>query len=207
LKTADGKLGDHIHSNGEHSRVLKIVLLVNATMFVAEVVGSWFFHSVALLGDSMDMLQDALVYALSLYVLDRGPVWKARAALIKGGTMLVLGAGLLTQTVRHAFTGVVPSAEGMGAVGLAALAANACCLFLLYNHRGDDVNLRSTWLCSRNDVISNIGVMVAAVLVSWLGSSWPDILMGGAIATLILSSSVIILREARTEIKKERGSP
>jgi cation diffusion facilitator family transporter len=185
----------------DHIRVLKIVLAVNAAMFVAEAAGGLLFRSVALLGDSMDMFQDALVYAVSLYVLDRSPLWKARAALLKGLIMLLLGVGVLGQTVRHAFTGVVPAAGGMGAIGLAALAANTLCLLLLYKHRGDDLNMRSTWLCSRNDVVANGGVMLAAALVRWLGSPWPDIIVGGAIAVMILGSSIGILREVRRELK------
>lgn len=192
----------------DQARILKIVLAVNAGMFLVEGAAGLLFHSVALLGDSLDMLEDALVYALSLYVLDRGPAWKIRAAFIKGGIMFALGASVLGQTVRHAFSGVIPEAGGMGAIGLLALAANALCLSLLYRHRGDDLNMRSTWLCSRNDVIANVGVMLAAVLVRWLGSPWPDIVMGGAISAMILASSVGILQEARREMKEMgRGTP
>ncbi|MBK8871875.1 MAG: cation transporter [Elusimicrobia bacterium] len=97
--------------------------------------------------------------------------------------------------------GVVPSAGGMGAVGVAALAANALCLLLLYKHKDDDINMRSTWLCSRNDVLANLGVMLAAALVLWLGSPWPDIVIGGVIAAMILISSIGILREALHELK------
>lgn len=194
-------------SHGEgHARVLKIVLLVNLAMFFAEAVGGVLFRSVALLGDSMDMLEDAVVYAVSLYVMDRGPLWKARAAFLKGIVMILLGGGVLVQTIRHAFTGVVPSAGGMGIIGLAAMAANTFCLVLLYKHRSDDINMRSTWLCSRNDVISNVGVMLAAALVRWLGSPWPDVIMGGAIAAMILFSSVGILKEARMELRNEGGN-
>ncbi len=195
------------HRRDDHVRVLKIVLAINLVMFVAEAVGGLFFHSVALLGDSMDMLEDALVYAVSLYVIDRGPLWKARAAFLKGLVMMLLGGGVLAQTIRHAFTGVIPSASGMGIIGLAAMVANTFCLVLLYKHRSDDINMRSTWLCSRNDVIRNVGVMLAAVLVRWLGSPWPDVIMGGAIAAMILFSSVGILKEARRELKYEGGNP
>jgi cation diffusion facilitator family transporter len=183
-------------------RVLKIVLAVNVVMFLAEGAGGLIFRSMALLGDALDMLEDALVYGLSLYVIDRGPRWKARAALIKGVVMLALGAGVLVQTVRHSLSGVVPAAGGMSLVALAALAANAFCLFLLYKHREDDLNMRSTWLCSRNDVIANAGVIAAAVLVRWLGSPWPDISMGAVIAVMILTSSVTLLKEARRELKE-----
>jgi cation diffusion facilitator family transporter len=186
---------------GEQARVLKIVLAVNVVMFLIEGVGGLLFNSVALLGDAMDMLEDALVYALSLYVIDRGPRWKARAALVKGGVMFLLGAGVLLQTIRQAISGVVPVAGGMGMIGFAALVANACCLMLLYKHRGDDLNMRSTWLCSRNDVIANAGVLLAAVLVQWLGSPWPDIAMGGIVAAMILVSSVGLLREVRKELR------
>ncbi len=196
----------HYHHREDHIRVLKIVLAINFVMFVVEAGGGLLFRSVALLGDSMDMLEDALVYALSLYVIDRGPTWKARAAFLKGLVMMLLGGGVLAQTIRHAFIGVVPSAGGMGIIGLAALAANTFCLVLLFKHRSDDINMRSTWLCSRNDVISNVGVMFAAVLVRWLGSPWPDVVVGGAIAAMILFSSVGILKEAHMELKNEGGN-
>lgn len=189
----------------DHIRVLKIVLAVNLAMFIVEAVGGLFFRSVALLGDSMDMLEDALVYAVSLYVMDRSSRWKAGAALGKGLVMLLLGLGVLGQTVHHAFSGVVPSAGGMGAVGVAALAANALCLLLLYKHKDDDINMRSTWLCSRNDVLANLGVMLAAALVLWLGSPWPDIVIGGVIAAMILISSIGILREALHELKEKQA--
>ncbi|MBK7546275.1 MAG: cation transporter [Elusimicrobia bacterium] len=188
----------------DHIRVLKIVLAVNLAMFIVEAVGGLFFRSVALLGDSMDMLEDALVYAVSLYVMDRSSRWKAGAALGKGLVMLLLGLGVLGQTVHHAFSGVVPFAGGMGAVGVAALAANALCLLLLYKHKDDDINMRSTWLCSRNDVLANLGVMLAAALVLWLGSPWPDIVIGGVIAAMILISSIGILREALHELKEKQ---
>ena len=191
---------------GKQIRVLKIVLAVNVVMFIVEAASGWIFHSVGLLGDSMDMLEDALVYALSLYVMDRGPRWKARGALVKGLIMFLLGVFVLGQTISHAFSGVVPAAGGMGAVAFAALAANALCLFLLYKHKGDDLNMRSTWICTRNDVLGNIGVMLAAVLVRWLGSPWPDIITGGAIAAVILSSSIGILKESRNELKHEGGN-
>lgn len=201
---------DHCLSSphrADHIRVLKIVLAINAAMFVIEGVSGFLFRSVGLMGDALDMLEDALVYALSLYVVDRGPRWKARAALIKGAIMLALGAGVLAQTIRHAITGIIPSSGGMSLVGLLALTANATCLFLLFRHKDDDLNMRSTWLCSRNDVIANIGVIFAAFLVRWLHAPWPDIAIGTIIAAMILTSSIGILREARRELKGRQSQP
>jgi cation diffusion facilitator family transporter len=196
-----GALGD------AQARVLKIVLAVNAAMFLAEAAGGLLARSTALLGDSLDMLEDAAVYAVSLYVLRREPRWKTRAARLKGLVMLALGAAVLVQAVLKAFSPAVPDAETMGAVGLLALIANAFCLFLLYKHKGDDLNMRSTWLCSRNDVLANMGVLVAAALVHATGSKWPDVLVGGAIAALILTSSFSVLKEAKIEGKGERRQP
>ncbi len=190
----------------DHIRVLKIVLAVNAAMFVAEGVGAYLFQSVALLGDAMDMLQDSLVYAVTLYVMDRSTRWKAGAALGKGLLMLFLGAWVMGQTIYHAFSGVVPAAQGMGLVGLAALAANTYSLVLLFRHKDDDLNMRSTWLCSRNDVVANVGIMAAAGLVRWTGTPWPDLLMGGGIAAMILVSSFHILRESLHDLRSGRSS-
>jgi Co/Zn/Cd efflux system component len=177
-------------------RVLHAVLWINAAMFLAESIAGLTAHSTALLADSVDMLGDAIVYGFSLYVIGRGIVWQARAALMKGAIMAAFGIGVAVQVAVKLARGLTPGAEVMGAVGLVALAANCLCLFLLWRRRGDDVNMRSVWLCSRNDVVGNIGVLFAALAVSVTGSPWPDIVIGLMVAAVFGRSAVRIVREA-----------
>src|SRR5262249_49055231 len=141
-------------------RILQIVLCVNAAMFLAELGAGLVAHSTALLSDAVDMLGDAIVYGFSLYAVVRGPMWQARAALWKGSIMAVFGLGVLAEVIVKIIQGVLPSAEVIGVVGVVALAANVSCLVLLARHRGADINMRSAWLCSRNDVMANAGVML-----------------------------------------------
>jgi len=179
-----------------HRRVLQVVLWINAAMFLAELAAGLIAHSTALVADSVDMLGDAIVYGFSLYVIGRGPAWQARGALLKGGIMAVFGAGVLVEVVAKLARGLTPEASIMWTVALAALVANGSVLALLSRHRGDDINMRSAWLCSRNDVIANAGVLVAALGVSLSGSAWPDVLIGLAIAALFVLSAVGVIRQA-----------
>jgi Co/Zn/Cd efflux system component len=143
-------------------RVLRIVLWLNAVMFAAEFGAGLVAHSTALLADSVDMLGDAIIYGFSLYAIARGEMWQARAALLKGLIMAAFGIGVLTEVIHKLATGVVPTADIMSVVAIVALAANTVCLWLLSRHRAHDINMRSAWLCSRNDVIANVGVLLAA---------------------------------------------
>lgn len=147
-------------------RVLRIVLAINLALFGVELGAGLLAHSTALLADSMDMLGDAFVYAFSLYVVARGVLWQARAAIVKGAVMAAFGVGVLVEVAHKLAVGVVPTSAVMGGVGGLALAANVACLALLWRRRADDVNLRSAWVCSRNDVTGNVGVLVAAAGVS-----------------------------------------
>jgi Co/Zn/Cd efflux system component len=178
-------------------RILTVVLAVNAVMFVIEIGAAAIAHSTSLFADGMDMLGDALVYALSLWVVGRGPVWQARAAFAKGAAMGAFGAGVALEAASKLLLGVVPTADVIGAVGTLALAANALCLMLLWRRRDDDVNMRSAWLCSRNDVAANVGVLLAAAGVAATGSAWPDIAIGLAIAALFARSALGVVRAAR----------
>jgi Co/Zn/Cd efflux system component len=180
-------------------RVLVAVLTVNAVMFAVELVSGWLAHSAALTADSLDMLGDALIYAMSLYAIGRGPRWEAGLAFAKGGTMLLLGGGVLVQIVLMLVLGHHPHGGWMGGVGALALAANLTCLVLLTHHRHDDINLRSTWTCARNDVLANLGVLLAALGVGLTGTGWPDVLVGTAIAALVMGSSLRVLRDARIQ--------
>ena len=177
-------------------RVVVAVLWINIGMFLLEVTVGLFVHSTALLADSADMLGDALVYGFSLYVIGRGSVWQGRAAMLKGIIMAAFGVGVLSHVAFKTIHGLVPTAEIMGAVGMMALATNFMCLILLWQHRDDDINLRSAWVCSRNDVIGNVGVLLAALGVHLTGSPLPDIVIGLLIATLFVWSAIAIIREA-----------
>ena len=178
------------------SKVLWKVLAINAAMFFVEMTAGILGRSTALLGDSLDMLGDALVYGFSLFAIDRGVRWKARAAILKGMIMLAFGFGVLMEAVIKAFSSIVPSGETMGAIGLLALLANLVSLFLLLPHRHDDINMRSTWICSRNDIIANCGVLLAAAAVTYLESSWPDIAVGSMIAAIFLISAIGVLKDS-----------
>ncbi|HTO58392.1 MAG TPA: cation transporter [Pseudomonadales bacterium] len=184
--------------------VLVAVLSLNALFFVVEAVAGLLASSNALVADSLDMLGDALVYGFSLYVVDRDDFWKARSALLKGLIMAAFGALALTQAAYKTLYPAVPSVPIIGVVGLLALFANATCFALLWRHRSDDVNMRSVWLCSRNDVVANASVLAAAAGVAAFGSQWPDVVVGVAIAALFLRSAATVLRDAMTTTAKQR---
>jgi cation diffusion facilitator family transporter len=179
-----------------HARVLYVVLAINAMMFIVEGTAGWLGHSTSLLADALDMLGDALVYGFSLFVLSRSSRWQASAAVLKGTFMLAFGIGVLAEATYKIANPVMPDTESMGYVGAAALLANLACFALLHRHRSDDLNMSSTWLCSRNDVVANVGVLFAAAASYFLASRWPDILVGVTIAGLFLCSAVSVLREA-----------
>jgi len=183
------------------SATLKIVLGINAVMFVVELTAGLIGGSVSLLADSLDMLGDALVYGFSIYVVARGAKMKARAALFKGGIMAAFGFFVLGQAIYRVIFPHVPLFEAIGAIGLLALAANSVCFMLLWRHRADDINMSSVWLCSRNDIIANVSVLFAAVGVWLTHSGWPDIVVGFALAALFLRSALFVLRGAITELR------
>ena len=185
----------------EHTKVLIIVLVINAVLFIVEATAGLIAHSTALLADSLDMLGDSLVYGLSLCVLWRSAAWKAKAALLKGAIMAAFGIGVLAQGIYKVVMGVVPNAETMGIIGALVLLGNGICYLLLLRHRADDLNMRSTWLCSRNDIIANLSVLVAALGVKVFEASWPDILVGAAIAALFLRSAFSVLQESIGELR------
>lgn len=181
--------------------VLVAVLWINAAMFVLESIAGIIADSSALLADSLDMLGDALVYGFSLYVLARSALWKARAALLKGLIQAAFGIGVLVEVMDKILFGGAPLSGWMAAIGALALAANLICLRLLTSHREQDLNMRSVWLCSRNDVIANAGVLVAAALVYASGSAWPDIIVGALIAALFLKTSANVIAASVGEMK------
>lgn len=177
-------------------RVLVIVLAINLIMFVGEFLAGLLADSAALLADSADNLGDAFVYALSLYVLYRSLRWRAGAAFVKGLIQLGFGLGVALQVVLKALHGAEPIGLAMMGVAAVALVGNLTCFVLLMKHRGDDVNMRSVWLCSRNDVLGNLGVIVAGVTVAGTGRAWPDLVVGGLMAAVFLHTSVQVLSES-----------
>jgi Co/Zn/Cd efflux system component len=177
-------------------RVLIIVMMLNAMMFVLEFSAGLVARSASLMADSVDMLGDALVYAISLYALNRSLRWRAGSALLKGAFILLLGLGVIVEIGVKIFWDVPPASSIMLLFGAMALVANLSCLALLWPYRRHDVNLASTFECSRNDVVANLGVLAAAGLVSASGSAWPDIVVAVAIAFMFLRSSLRVIADA-----------
>ncbi|MDP4538704.1 cation diffusion facilitator family transporter [Qipengyuania sp. DY56-A-20] len=185
----------------DQRRVLVIVLAINAVMFVLEFGAGVIAGSAALMADASDMLGDALVYAVSLYALARSDRWKAGAAMLKGVVILALGIGIAVNVALKIQSGVPPSSTLMLGFGALALVANLVCFRLLTRFRHQDVNMASTWECSRNDLINNTGVILAAVLVWWLASPWPDIVIGSLMALVFLRSAFRVMREAAPQLR------
>ncbi|NNG12774.1 MAG: cation transporter [Halobacteria archaeon] len=180
---------------------LIVVMLLNAGMFVAEFSAGLVAGSTALLADSLDMLADALIYALGLFALGRAAHWRSRVALGSGLFQLALGIGVAGHAMAKVFVDGLPDTGTMGFFGALALVVNTVCFLLLARFRHGDINLRATWICSRNDMIGNVGVLVAAGLVMWLDSMWPDIVIGLLIALVVIRSALRIITEARTELR------
>ncbi|MFZ3072808.1 MAG: cation transporter [Thermodesulfobacteriota bacterium] len=188
---------------GRQGSVLKIVLVINAVMFVVEAYAGLAAHSTALLADSLDMLGDALVYGFSLYVLAKGARWQAISALFKGSIMAVFGIFVLGEAVYKIIYPVFPVAETMGVIGVVALLANSVCLILLWRHKSDDINMKSVWLCSRNDIIANTSVLLAAAFVWLTGSGLPDIIIGLFIAGVFLRSAFYVIYRASMHLRMD----
>lgn len=184
--------------------VLRTALWLNATMFVVEFTAGLSSGSAALLADSLDMLGDAALYAASLYAIGRGVVWQLRTALIKAVVMGGFGVLVLAQVVLQAMHQELPHAETMGVIGTLALGVNVLCLGLLWRHRTADLNMRSVWLCSRNDALSNLSVLLAAWAVSRTGSAWPDLLVGVLISGMFARSALGVGRAALGQMRRRR---
>lgn len=183
------------------SGTLKIVLAINAVMFVVVFAAGLLAASTALMSDSLDNLGDAMTYALSLYVVSRTSRDKAKVALFKGGLILFAGLFVLGQVIYRLFEPTVPVFETMGGIGLLALVANSICLALLWKHRSDDINMSSVWECSRNDIFSNLAVLVAASGVWVFQSGWPDLAVGLALSLMLINSSRRVLTGAWRELQ------
>jgi len=179
--------------------VLWIVLIINGIMFFAEFLFGWLSNSTALIGDSLDMLGDALAYGSSIYVVNRSLDSKISASRFKAYLMIFLGVLVFSRAVFRFIFQVVPEVEIMAIIGLTALVANLICLALLTRHKDDDINFASVWVCSRNDIIANTGVLFAAAFVYYFKASWPDLIIGLIITILFLRSAAGILKEAKKQ--------
>jgi Co/Zn/Cd efflux system component len=186
-------------------RALWIALAVNAGMFLLEIAAGVASGSASLQADAIDFLGDAANYAISLTVAGMALAWRTRAALAKGISLAVLAVWVLGSTVWHALTGTLPSAGTMGVVGVLALAANAGVALMLYRWRGGDANMRSVWICSRNDAIGNVAVVLAAAGVFGTGTGWPDVIVAAIMAGLGLSGGWQIIRHAVAELHVARN--
>jgi Co/Zn/Cd efflux system component len=184
-----------------YRRALWAVLTINAVMFLIEIGAGLAAGSASLQADALDFLGDTANYAISLFVVGMALRYRATAALLKGTTMGLFGLWVLGVTAWHAWHGTVPEALTMGAVGSAALLANAASFGLLWAHRGGDANMRSAWICTRNDVLGNLAVLLAALGVFGTGTGWPDLIVAALMATLALQGAAIVVRHSLAELR------
>jgi Co/Zn/Cd efflux system component len=201
---------DHIHSHGspeaaqdpKYRKILWFALAVNAAMFVIELGAGFTSGSVSLLADAIDFLGDAANYGVSLAVLTMAMAWRSKAALLKGACMLLFGLFVLARALWSFKMGVIPVASTMGVIGFLALTANVTVAAMLYAYRSGDANMRSVWLCSRNDAIGNVAVMAAALGVLGTGSAWPDLAVAVTMASLAIWGGWSVIQHARLELSQ-----
>lgn len=187
-----------------YRRVLWAVFAINAAMFAIEIGAGLTAGSASLQADALDFLGDAANYAISLFVVGMGLRHRATAALVKGATMGVFGIWVIGITAWHAWHGTLPQAFTMGTIGAAALAANAASFGLLWKHRVGDANMRSAWICTRNDVLGNLAVLLAALGVFGTGKGWPDVIVAAIMAGLALQGASIVVMRALAELRSTR---
>jgi Co/Zn/Cd efflux system component len=194
-------LGGSKKQDARYRRVLWAVLSINAVMFAVEVIAGLAAGSAALQADALDFLGDAANYAVSLLVVGMALRYRATAALAKGATMGAFGLWVVGTVVWHTLQGTLPSAFTMGTVGIAALVANAASFGLLWVYRHGDANMRSAWICTRNDVLGNLAVLLAALGVFGTGSGWPDVIVAAIMALLAMQGAAIVIRQASAELR------
>ena len=187
----------------EQRTLLWTVLGLNGGMFFVEFIAGWLGDSSGLMADSLDMLADAMVYMVGLYAVGKAIQYKAKAALFNGSLQLVLAGLILVDVIMRLVGGSEPQTGIMLWISLLALAVNLFCFILLSRYRTGDINMRASWICSRNDMIANVGVIISAGLVVWLDSAIPDLIIGTIIALVIVQSSVKIVQESRAILKGE----
>ena len=189
-----------------YRKVLWIALAINMAMFLVEIGAGVAAGSVSLQADALDFLADAGNYGISLFVVGMALQVRARAAFAKGATMGLFGLWVIGATIWHAVSGTIPHAVTMGAVGFAALVANAAVLAILWTYRAGDANMRSVWLCSRNDVIGNFAVLLAALGVFGTGTGWPDVIVAAIMASLAIIGAAQIIRQALAEMRQDTAA-
>jgi Co/Zn/Cd efflux system component len=197
----------HRGNAAAYRRVLWAVLAINAVMFLVEIGAGLAAGSASLQADALDFFGDATNYAISLIVVGMALRYRATAALAKGATMGLFGLWIVGTVVWHAVHGTLPSALAMGAVGFAALAANVASFGLLWAFRGGDANMRSAWICTRNDVIGNLAVLLAALGVFGTGTGWPDIIVAAIMAALALQGATVVIRQSLGELRHPAAVP
>ncbi len=185
--------------NRAESKVLIILLCINAFMFFTEIILGLFSESTALIADSLDMLADATVYGIGLYAVGKSSSIKINAAHISGIFQIILGAIVSIDILRRLVWGSQPESYLMISVGIAALVANVVCLNLISKHRDGEVHMRASWIFSKNDVIANLGIIVGGLLVYSIGSRYPDLIIGIAISILVIRGGIHIIRDAKNE--------
>jgi len=183
----------------EQQSALTVLLIINALMFIVEFIAGWVADSTALIADSMDMLADALVYSVSLYAVGKSMHAKIHAARLSGLFQILLGLGVAVDVIRRFVAGSEPEPMFMIIVGFLALIANVTCLAIIAKHRKGEIHMRASWIFSRNDVIANIGVITAGVLVSVLVSPLPDLIIGLIISVVVINGGISILRDVKNE--------
>ncbi|MEC4986592.1 MAG: cation transporter [Oscillatoria sp. PMC 1068.18] len=184
------------------SKVLWTVLAINAVMFGVEFLSGIWSNSLALTGDSLDMLGDAIAYASSLYVINMGSKAHARSAMLKGAIMFFSAVAVFARAAYQLAYNTPPELEIMSSIGVLALCTNLFCLYLLTRHRNDNINMSSVWLCSRNDIIANTSVLGAAGLVYLTNSSFPDIIVGIFLAFVFAKSAGLVLSQSWRQLKQ-----
>lgn len=193
---------DPQRGNPAYRRVLWIVLAINAVMFAVEIGAGLTAGSASLQADALDFLGDAANYAISLLVVGMALRYRAMAALAKGSTMGLFGLWVTGVTAWHAWHGTVPQAATMGAIGFAALVANIASFALLWRHRSGDANMQSAWICTRNDVLGNLAVLLAALGVFGMGTGWPDVIVAAIMASLALQGAAVVARQSVEELRR-----
>jgi Co/Zn/Cd efflux system component len=194
---------DRNRGSQTYRRVLWVVLGINAVMFLAEIGAGLAAGSASLQADALDFLGDAANYAISLLVVGMALRHRASAAFAKGVTMGAFGLWVIGMVIWHVVHGTLPSAFAMGAVGAAALAANVASFGLLWAYRKGDANMRSAWICTRNDVLGNLAVLLAALGVFGTGTGWPDVIVAALMASLALQGAFVVVRQSTTEMKAQ----
>jgi Co/Zn/Cd efflux system component len=198
VHVSEGQLNRQRSAPAREQATLKLLLAINAAMFFVELAVGWLAQSAGLIADSLDMFADAAVYGVSLYAVGKVASAQVRAARLSGYLQLMLALGALLEVARRFFAGSQPEAPAMMAIAFLALAANIACMALISKHREGGVHMRASWIFSTNDVIANLGVILAGALVAWTGSAAPDLVVGTIIALVVLLGALRILRLSRT---------